>query len=205
MDASQNEAAQHQSSVSQDLASKSVTQVNDSFVAADKQPVEGTKQFGYNELENDFAKVLNGQLEEEEYFEEDSSDINSLSIESSISKKLLKEESFTQKQKENRDKSVDVEDVDEDELSLKEVEVKIPNFKAIIKETENDENKDISQIQVVTQSSAEEEKEGQFMKKMSLKFGFKLQVDEVKDSKTPDPNLGFENNENFNNVKISKF
>lgn len=97
-------------------------------------------------MENDFAKVLNGQLEEEEYFEEDSSDINSLSIESSISKKLLKEESFTQKQKENRDKSVDVEDVDEDELSLKEVEVKIPNFKAIIKESENDDNKDISQI-----------------------------------------------------------
>ena len=146
MDASQNEAAQHQSSVSQDLASKSVSQVNDSFVKADKQPVEGTNQFGYNELENDFAKVLNGQLEEEEYFEEDSSDINSLSIESSISKKLLKEESFTQKQKENRDKSVNVEDVDEDELSLKEVEVKIPNFKAIIKESENDENKDISQI-----------------------------------------------------------
>ena len=58
---------------------------------------------------------------------------------------------------------------------------------------------------MVTQNSAEEEKEGEFMKKMSLKFGFKVQIDEVKDSKTPEPNLGFENNENFNNVKISKF
>ena len=91
-----------------------------------------------------------------------------------------------------------IEDVDENE-ELDKVVVKIPQFEAFIEQNKNTVCIENSQASV----SNEEEKEGAFMKKMSLKFGFKLDH-ELVNNKTPDPNTN-DNSDNFGNVKISKF